>query len=126
MLLPPRFLSADFSRRQVGGMGELATATSPDVNAQFYNLAKYPFSTNKAAVGVTYTPWLKDLGLNDVYLAALSGYYKLDDQQAISVGFRYFSLGNIQFTDNLGNDLNSFRPRELAFDAVIPENFQIT
>jgi len=102
---------------RAGGMGELSTATSPDVNAQFYNLAKYPFSTNKAAIGVTYTPWLKDLGLNDVYLAALSGYYKLDDLQAISVGFRYFSLGNIQFTDNLGNDLNSFRPRELAFDA---------
>ncbi len=102
---------------RAGGMGELSTATSPDVNAQFYNLAKYPFATNKAAAGVTYTPWLKELGLNDVYLAALSGYYKLDDLQAISVGFRYFSLGNIQFTDNQGNDLNSFRPRELAFDA---------
>lgn len=102
---------------RAGGMGELSTATSPDVNAQFYNLAKYPFSTNKAAIGVTYTPWLKELGLNDVYLAALSGYYKLDDLQAISVGFRYFSLGNIQFTDNMGNDLNSFRPRELSFDA---------
>jgi hypothetical protein len=102
---------------RAGGMGELSTATSPDVNAQFYNLAKYPFSTSKAAVGVTYTPWLKDLGLNDVYLAALSGYYKLDELQSISVGFRYFSLGNIQFTDNMGNDLNSFRPRELAFDA---------
>jgi hypothetical protein len=102
---------------RAGGMGELSTATSPDVNAQFYNLAKYPFAASKAAAGVTYTPWLKDLGLNDVYLAALSGYYKLDDLQAISVGFRYFSLGNIQFTDNQGNDLNSFRPRELAFDA---------
>jgi hypothetical protein len=98
-------------------MGELSTATSPDANAQFYNLAKYPFATSKSAVGLTYTPWLKDLGLNDVYLASLAGYYKLDDLQAISVGMRYFSLGNIQFTDNLGNDLQSFRPREFAFDA---------
>jgi Type IX secretion system protein PorV len=102
---------------RAGGMGELSTATSPDVNAQFYNLAKNPFNTSKGAIGINYVPWLKDLGLNDVYLAALAGYYKLDELQTISVGMRYFSLGNIQFTDNLGNDLNSFRPREFAFDA---------
>jgi len=105
------------SDARAGGMGELSTATSPDANAEFYNLAKYPFASSKSAVGLTYTPWLKDLGLNDVYLASLAGYYKLDELQAISVGMRYFSLGNIQFTDNLGNDLQSFRPREFAFDA---------
>jgi hypothetical protein len=101
---------------RAGGMGELATATSPDVNSQFYNVAKYPFTTNKGAIGINYVPWLQDLGLNDVYLATLAGYYKFDDLQAISFGMRYFSLGNIQFTDNLGNDLNAFRPREFAFD----------
>jgi Type IX secretion system protein PorV len=102
---------------RAGGMGELGVATSPDANSQFYNLAKYPFSTSKGAVALTYTPWLKDLGLNDVYLTTLAGYYKLDELQTISGSFRYFSLGNIQFTDNLGNDLNSFRPREFAIDA---------
>ncbi|MEY3059262.1 MAG: hypothetical protein RL000_614, partial [Bacteroidota bacterium] len=65
---------------------------------------------------MTYTPWLKDLGLNDVYLASLAGYYKLDEQQTLSTSLRYFSLGNIQFTDNLGNDLNAFRPREVSVD----------
>jgi hypothetical protein len=29
---------------------------------------------------------------------------------------RYFSLGNIQFTDGLGNDFGSFNPREFAID----------
>jgi hypothetical protein len=101
---------------RAGGMGDLGVATSPDANSQFYNLAKYPFATSKGAVALTYTPWLKDLGLNDVYLATLAGYYKLDDVQAISGSLRYFSLGNIQFTDNFGNDLNSFRPREFAID----------
>jgi hypothetical protein len=101
---------------RAGGMGDLSTATSPDVNAQFYNLAKYPFATSKTSIGLTYTPWLKDLGLNDVYLAALAGYYKLDEQQTVSFGMRYFSLGNIQFTDNLGNDLNAFRPREFSLE----------
>lgn len=102
---------------RAGGMGELGVATSPDANSQFYNLSKYPFSTGKGAVALTYTPWLKDLGLNDVYLTTLAGYYKLDELQTISGSLRYFSLGNIQFTDNLGNDLNSFRPREFAIDA---------
>jgi hypothetical protein len=102
---------------RAGGMGDLGVATTPDVNSQFYNVAKYAFATNPSGIGMTYTPWLKDLGLNDVYLASLAGYYKLDEVQAISGSLRYFSLGNIQFTDNLGNDLNSFRPRELAVDA---------
>lgn len=102
---------------RAGGMGELGVATTADANAQFYNLARYPFATSKGAVALTYTPWLKDLGLNDVYLTTLAGYYKLDELQTISGSLRYFSLGNIQFTDNLGNDLNSFRPREFAIDA---------
>lgn len=103
---------------RAGGMGELSTATTPDVNSQLYNLAKYPFAKSKAAAGLTYTPWLKDLGLNDVFLSTMTGYYQFgeENEQAISAGMRYFSLGNIQFTDNLGNDLNSFRPREFSFD----------
>ncbi len=99
-----------------GGMGDVGIATAPDANSAFWNLAKTPFNTNKGGIAVTYTPWLKDLGLNDVYLASLSGFYKLSEEEALSASLRYFSLGNIQFTDNLGNDLSSFRPREFAFD----------
>lgn len=102
---------------RAGGMGDLGVATSPDANAQFYNVAKYAFAPGKSGIGVTYTPWLKDLGLNDVYLASLAGFYQLNESEAVSGSLRYFSLGNIQFTDNLGNDLNSFRPREFALDA---------
>jgi hypothetical protein len=101
---------------RTGGMGDLSVATSPDANSGFYNLAKIPFNESQAGIGVTYTPWLKDLGLNDVYLASLAGYYKFDENQAINASVRYFSLGNIQFTDNLGNDLNSFRPKEFGID----------
>lgn len=101
---------------RAGGMGDLGVATSPDANSSFWNLAKTSFNTSKSAIGVTYTPWLKDLGLNDVYLASLAGYYKFDELQAISGSVRYFSLGNIQFTDNLGNDLNTYRPREFGID----------
>ncbi|MBX3239018.1 MAG: type IX secretion system outer membrane channel protein PorV [Chitinophagaceae bacterium] len=101
---------------RAGGMGDMGVATSADISSQFYNVAKYPFAKTPYGIGVTYTPWLKDLGLNDVYLAAMSGYYKLDELQAISGSLRYFSLGSIQFTDASGNDLNEGRPREFGLD----------
>jgi Type IX secretion system protein PorV len=102
---------------RAGGMGEVGLATSPDVNSPFWNLAKTSFNESKGGIGLTYTPWLRRLQLNDVYLATLAGYYKLSDNEAVAASLRYFSLGNIQFTDNLGNDFGSFRPREFCFDA---------
>ncbi len=102
---------------RAGGMGDLGVATSPDANSGFWNLAKTPFNKSQYGVGLTYTPWLKDLGLNDVYLLSFAGYYKLDDLQALSASVRYFSLGNIQFTDGSGNDFGSGRPREFGIDA---------
>lgn len=105
-------ISAD---ARAAGMGDLGVATSPDANGGFWNLAKVPYNVSKGGISASYTPWLKDI-LNDVYLASVAGYYKFDELQAISGSLRYFSLGNIQFTDNLGNDLNTFRPRELGVD----------
>jgi len=102
---------------RAGGMGDLAIATSPDANAPFWNLAKVPFAKKRNAIAVNYTPWLKDLGLTDVYLASLAAYHKLDDQQAISTSLRYFSLGNIQLTDYSGNILNTVKPSEFSIDA---------
>ena len=100
-----------------GGMGDVGIATSTDANAAFSNLAKTTFATSKSGVAINYVPWLRDLSVQDVYLASLSGFYKIDDESAFSASLRYFSLGSIQFTDNLGNDLQTFRPREFAFDA---------
>jgi hypothetical protein len=99
-----------------GGMGDVGVATTPDVNSPFWNLAKTPFATSRTSITTTYTPWLKSLGLNDVYLASLAGYHQLDEENAVSASIRYFSLGNIQFTDFAGNDLQSFRPREFSID----------
>lgn len=101
---------------RAGGMGDQGISTSADANSQFYNVAKYPFVENQWGIGATYTPWLKDLDLKDVFLAALAGHYKLDEQQVISASLRYFSLGSIQFTDASGNDLNKGNPREFSFD----------
>jgi len=102
---------------RAGGMGDVGIATAADASSGFWNLAKTPFAKDKMSITASYTPWLSDLKLNDVYLASLAGYYQMDETQAISASLRYFSLGNIQFTDFSGNQLQSFRPREFAFDA---------
>jgi len=99
-----------------GGMGDVGIATNPDANSNFANIARTPFASSKFGIGVNYVPWLRDLSVNDVYMMSLAGYYKLDDKQALSASFRYFSLGNIQFTDGLGNNLNTYKPREFSFD----------
>ena len=98
-----------------GGMGDIGVATSPDANAGFWNIGKVVFNEAKGGVAASYTPWLKDV-VNDVFLASLAGYYKFSDDQALNASLRYFSLGNIQFTDANGNNLNSFKPREFGFD----------
>lgn len=98
-----------------GGMGDLGVATSPDANAGFWNMGKVVFNQSKGGVAASYTPWLKDV-VNDVFLASVAGYYKMDDNQALNASLRYFSLGNIQFTDGLGNLQGSGKPREFSID----------
>ena len=102
---------------RAGGMGDVGIATSADANSGFWNLGKTTFADKKYALAATYTPWLKDLDLQDVNLINVGGYYKLDDMNAINLDFKYFSLGNITFTDQAGNQLQSFRPREFSIGA---------
>src|SRR5919205_817815 len=100
---------------RAGGMGELGLATNPDASSSYFNLGKVPFNELPGGVNLTYTPWLKRL-VNDVYLASAAGYYKLDETSSISGSLRYFSLGNIQFTDNYGNNISTGSPREFGVD----------
>ena len=100
---------------RTGGMGDVGIATSPDANSGFSNLAKLPFATSNTQASVTYTPWLKDIA-SDVYLATLAGYHKIDDNQAVALGVRYFNLGDIQFTTQDGVDNGNGRPREFSVD----------
>src|SRR3954451_11938852 len=65
-----------------GGMGDISVATSPDASSSYYNLGKVVFNQSPAGINLTYTPWLKKI-VPDVYLASASGYYKVDETQAI-------------------------------------------
>lgn len=105
-----------------GGMGELGAATAPDAMSQHWNAAKYPFTEKEMGFSVSYSPWLRKL-VNDINLAYLSGYRKLDDRSAVAASLKFFSLGDITFTDNEGNVVGNFRPSEFAVDAGYSRKF---
>lgn len=102
---------------RAGAMGDAGAATTPDINSQHWNASKYPFTKEKSGISLSYTPWLRSLGVTDLNLLYASGYYKFSDKQAVSGGLRYFNLGEIQEVDNSGEATgNRIRPHELAVD----------
>ena len=100
---------------RAGGMGDVGAATTPDVNSQYWNAAKYVFMESDAGLSVSYTPWLRKL-VTDINLAYVAGYWKFDQRQALSASLRYFSLGDITLMDQLGIPQGSAHPNELAVD----------
>lgn len=84
-----------------GGMGDVGAATRPDVFSQYWNPAKFAQADSKGGFAISYTPWLRKI-VNDIYLAYLSGYYKLSDRTAVGASFRYFSMGEITLTGEPG------------------------
>ncbi|MBM3935806.1 MAG: type IX secretion system outer membrane channel protein PorV [Sphingomonadales bacterium] len=98
-----------------GAMGDVGVAISPDANSMFWNAAKLSFVENNSGIAMNYTPWLRNL-VPDVSLAYVSGYFRLDNLQAVGVSMRYFSLGDINFTDINGASLGTFNPNEFAVD----------
>jgi hypothetical protein len=111
---------------RAGGMGDVGVASEPDVNSQYWNNAKYVFMESQGGVALSYTPWLRKL-INDINLAYLAGFYKIDEKQVVSAALRYFSLGQIVFTDNYGTPQGIYVPNEFAIDAgyarLLTDNF---
>jgi len=110
--LPFLQVSAD---ARAGGLADQGVATSPDVYSQQWNAAKYAFSDREFGVGVNVTPYLTRL-VDDIVLANLVGYKKLDDRSAVAVGFRYFSLGEIIFRQNREEQGFVQKPNSLSLD----------
>jgi hypothetical protein len=105
-----------------GAMGDAGVALSPDANATFWNAAKLAFSEEDMEVSLSYSPWLRAL-VNDMSLAYLSGYKKLSKNQTVGGSLRYFTLGNITFTDEVGTVIRDFKPNEFALDGSFGQKF---
>ncbi len=102
---------------RAGGMGDAGVASSPDVNSIHWNPSKLAFVDKKMGIGVSYTPWLRAL-VPDINLAYLSFFYKTKKRGTIGASLRYFSLGDITFTDANGTIIGNFRPNEFAVDVA--------
>ncbi|MFT6334690.1 MAG: hypothetical protein ACI86M_000237 [Saprospiraceae bacterium] len=101
-----------------GAMGDVGITVTPDANSIHYNASNLAFAEKSTSLALTYTPWLRELNLNDVFLLHFSGYKKLDKLQTIGFGLRYFSLGEINFTDDQGINIGLGNPRELEFNVA--------
>jgi hypothetical protein len=100
---------------RAGGMGDAGVGTTPDLSSQHWNPAKYAFMESDMGVSLSYSPWLRAL-VDDINLAYLVGYKKIDDVQTMSGSLRYFSLGNITFTSEFGEITGQQNPNEFAID----------
>lgn len=100
-----------------GGMGEAGVSSAPDANSLHWNPAKYTYLENSMGFSMSYSPWLRAL-VSDINLAYLTGYKKIDDDQVISGSLLYFSLGDILFTDIVGEPIANYRPNEFAISAA--------
>ena len=99
-----------------GGMGDVGIALNGDANAAQLNGARMGFVENDYGVGLSFTPWLQSL-VNDIYLTNLTGYYRIKEVQTVHASLRYFSLGNVQYTDESGANTIQVHPNEFYIDA---------
>lgn len=113
---------------RAGGMGDAGTALSPNSNSIYWNTAMLNFSEDDAEISVSYTPWLRAL-TNDIHLSYLSGYKRINKRMAFTGALRYFSLGEITFTDENNKFIRENKPSEfeiaLGYSFLLNERHSI-
>ena len=102
---------------RAAGMADMGVATSTDAFSQQWNPAKYAFSTDAQGFSVSYTPYLTNL-VNDMSLAQVTYYNKLNERSAFAGSLRYFGLGEIQLrqTGEPTENFQTVSPNEFAID----------
>ena len=112
-----------------GGMGDVGVAISPDANTIHWNVAKLALIEDDIGFSLSYTPWLTNLGINDMSLSFLSGYMRINKEQTVGIALRYFDLGDFQFTDDNAAIIQDFNPREFSFEGsysrLLSENMSL-
>ena len=95
-------------------LGDASVAISPDANSAYYNAGKLGFMPYKYGISPSYSPWLRTI-TDDMGLAQLAGYVRLNSRAALSGSLSYFDLGSISFRDPFNADLGNYNPKEYAF-----------
>jgi len=103
-------------------MGDVGNGTAVVIDSIHWNPAKLAFIDKDLGVSISYIPWLRNL-VDDINLAYLSGFKRMDDNQVLAASLLYFTLGNITFTNNIGNVIGTFDPHEFALDFAYARSF---
>lgn len=105
------------SRR--AALGDAGVASSPDANSIFWNTAALAFveDEQKSGLSISYAPWLRSL-VPGISYNQIAGYGKVSKRSVLAGSFRFFSFGDINFTDDVGNPLGVFNPSEYAIDVA--------
>ncbi len=99
------------------GMGDVGVSSTPDVYSMHWNPAKYAFIEDDFSVGLAYSPWLRQI-VNDMNIAYLALSKRVSPMSTVAASVRYFSLGEITFTDNSGIEKGTYSPNEWAIDVA--------
>lgn len=110
--VPVLLIAAD---ARAAGMGDQGVATRVDAFSQQWNAAKYAFSETKSGIGLSYTPYLREL-VNDINLANLSYFNRINERSAVAASIRYFSLGEVEFRNTPEQVPNLASPNEFGID----------
>ena len=99
-----------------GAMGDVGIALTPDANSILYNASKLSMADKKWGVSVNYSPWLRNLELNNVFMLHEAGYYQFGKKvkQAVGLSIQYFNLGKITWTDFNAYPIGEGSPYEMA------------
>ncbi|WP_226789268.1 PorV/PorQ family protein [Polaribacter reichenbachii] len=98
---------------RAGGMGDMGVATTADAWSLFHNPAKITFSDRQIKTGITYSPWLRNL-TDDIFVGSGAYINRFSENAAWGADFKYFSLGQIDLTNDDGSDNGSINPNEFV------------
>lgn len=111
-----------------GALGDAGTALSPTSSSFFWNTSMLSFAKDDSEIALSYSPWLQNLA-NDISLSHLAGYKRINSRNVVGGSLRYFSLGEIVFTDNTGATTITHVPTEFellaGYSYKLNENYSL-
>lgn len=94
-------------------MGNLSVANETDANSIFGNPGRLAFSKGLSEIAFTYTPIASGI-TNDIKMLTLTGNSWIGTNEYVGLSLQYFSLGDVHFFDDQGNETQYLRPNEFA------------
>lgn len=102
-----------------GALGDAGVSIANDATAMHWNPARLATTTRSMGVSFAYSPWLQAMDIPGINLFYLPAYFRLGERNGvIGASLRYFSLGDIQLADDVGNLTGNINPAEWALSAA--------